>query len=416
MFYGWKICTLASLGNFLLQGGVMFVINAFLEPLCALRGWSRTDIATSLAIGSLCSVASVTVLGTLCRKAPLRLLMTAGALVGGVAYALLGQAADWRTFTVLLALVWVCGQLCGGCIANVLICNWFSARRGRAMGMANMGTSLSGAMLPFVALLLIQWFSVGTAYALFGLLVLALSPLCWLVVRDVPEAVGLHADGLPHTPAPPSASGPLSLSALLKSPRFHIVGLSMGIGLMAAAGVMSQMKPRFVLLGLGDYAAMGLMCLSALCAAGGKYFWGAVCDRIGGPRAARLLLIANMAGLSLAFLPPSFQNILLFSVVYGAAFGGFWTVFPALIAHIYGAERFLSVYRYAYLFVLIQTFGYWVMGFSFDALGSYQPAYAFFLAALCVAFVLSCFLRAERLPAVARRAENGTAEPGAAVN
>ena len=382
----------------------MFAINAFLEPLCRLYGWSRTDIATSLAIGSLCSVISVTLLGSLCRRVSLRLLMTLGALIGGLSYSFLGQTADWGLFTLLLTLIWVCGQLCGGCIGNVLICKWFSRHRGRAMGVANMGTSLSGALLPFAALILIQQFSVGAAYVLFGLSVLALAPLCWLVVRNLPEDAGLHADGLPSPPNQPAASRILPLSELLKQPRFIIVGLSMGIGLMAAAGVMSQMKPRFVQLGFGDYTAMSLMCLSALCAAVGKYCWGTLCDRFGSPKTARLLLLANIAGLSVAFLPSSFANILLFSVAYGAAFGGFWTVFPALIAHIYGPDRFLSVYRYAYLFVLIQTFGYWVMGFSFDAFGSYQPAYLFFLAALCVAFALFCCLRAAEREPVCRHA------------
>lgn len=392
MYYGWNICILASLGNFLLQGGVMFVINAFIEPLCALHGWTRTDIATSLAIGSFCSVISVTVLGLVCRGPWLRALMTLGAVVGGAAYILMGQTSHWGLFTLLLAFVWIGGQLCGGCVGNVLICNWFSAYRGRAMGVANMGTSFSGAVLPFAALLLIQHFSVGMAYALSGALLLALAPFCWSVVRNRPEDVNLYADGA-ASPPPQQETVPLSLSDLLRDSRFYLVGISMGIGLMAAAGVMSQMKPRFVQLGMDDHSGMALMCLCALCGACGKYLWGMVCDRVGSPRAARALLLANAGGLALAFLPPSFQSILLFSVVYGMAFGGLWTVFPALVAHIYGPERFFSVYRYAYLFVFIQTFGYWVMGFSFDASGTYQPAYFLFLVLLCIAFVLICLLR-----------------------
>ena len=40
------------------------------------------------------------------------------------------------------------------------------------------------------------------------------------------------------------------------------------LGLLAAAGVLGQLKPRFADLGFSDYAAMGFMCLTALFAAG----------------------------------------------------------------------------------------------------------------------------------------------------
>lgn len=47
--------------------------------------------------------------------------------------------------------------------------NWFERCRGRAFGIANLGTSLSGAILPFVALLLLEFFSLEMTAAIMGL-------------------------------------------------------------------------------------------------------------------------------------------------------------------------------------------------------------------------------------------------------
>lgn len=58
---------------------------------------------------------------------------------------------------------------CGGVIGNALMSNWFERCRGRAFGIANLGTSLSGAILPFVALLLLEFFSLEMTAAIMGL-------------------------------------------------------------------------------------------------------------------------------------------------------------------------------------------------------------------------------------------------------
>ena len=43
MFYGWKLATIGSCGNLLLQGSVFYTMNAFIEPLVELHGWPGRD-------------------------------------------------------------------------------------------------------------------------------------------------------------------------------------------------------------------------------------------------------------------------------------------------------------------------------------------------------------------------------------
>ena len=132
---------------------------------------------------------------------------------------------------------------------------------------------------------------------------------------------------------------------------------------------------------------MGFMCLTALFAAGGKYLWGWVCDLRTPLFSAKILMLANVFALGLAFLPQNPASVLLFATVGGACLGGFWTVLPAVVAHVFGRRRFVPVYRFVTVFITLKALGYPVMGFSYQWTGSYDAGYL-----LCTGILLACFL------------------------
>ena len=102
-----------------------------------------------------------------------------------------------------------------------------------------------------------------------GLLTCGLAPLSWFMVRDTPQAMHMHPDGRRHDPpASRKQRAPdTSFTGLLHSPRAFCLGMTFGLALMVSSSVMSQMKPRFVDLGIAPYPAMLLACSAALCAA-----------------------------------------------------------------------------------------------------------------------------------------------------
>ena len=50
MFYGWKVCSVSCLGNLLVVGGVTYIMNAFMEPMSTLHGWTRADIGGAVGL------------------------------------------------------------------------------------------------------------------------------------------------------------------------------------------------------------------------------------------------------------------------------------------------------------------------------------------------------------------------------
>lgn len=397
LFYGWKISGLALLGNFLLQGAALYGMNAFMEPLCSQNGWTRMDVNVGLGLAALIAQIFMPISAAIAARVSLRLLMGAGALAGGLATCAMGFATDIRVFTLFLIIVWVSSQFCGGVVGNALMSSWFSHYRGLAFGVANSGTSLSGMILPLICLILINHFSLKTAFLTVGLTTCLLAPLSFIIVRRTPAMLHLHADGRAHDPRQPkSVPQAATFRELVRRPACWFIGCSFGLALMCASGVLSQMKPRFVDMGMESYSAMLLASVSAGCGTAAKYLWGWVCDRWTPIVASRGVMIFCLGSLILLLFPPRLWNMTLFAVCFTCGSGGLWVVLPAVTAYYFGAPRFLAVYKFVAIFIILRCLGFPIMGISHEYYGGYLAADIVFIFSLAIALALVFCLRESR--------------------
>ena len=394
VFYGWNLCLLASFGNFMIQGSSVFLLNAFIEPFQELYGWSRGDLGTVLGIGSFCGMAAVPLLASLSMKISLRWIMTTGALLGGISLFMLGQFSSITLFALNFCVLWIAGQACGGVVANALMSNWFIKHRGKAFGIVSSGMSLSGAVLPFVALILIKLFSVQMASAILGIfLLIVLLPTTWFFVRDTPESMGLIPDGTSPgeqgAPTENTPQAPLSIREFLRNPLTYRIGIPFTLSLMASAGVVGQLKPRFSDLGFDDFTAMSFMCATTLFIAGSKYVWGYLSDRFSPLKTARFFFLYSVGAFLLALLPSNLLSVSLFCLLCGLALGGTWTLLPAVVVSVFGRANFMAAYRVIVLFLFFRSLGYIMMGQIHQFTGSYDAAYIAFSMMFLLAFFIS---------------------------
>jgi hypothetical protein len=263
--------------------------------------------------------------------------------------------------------------------------------------------SFSGALLPFTALILIKLFSVQTASVALGVfLLVVLFPATWLFVRDTPEAMGLKPDGAESgddgesTEKGAAGTGgrqatveaPPTVMQLLRDPLLYRIAIPFAIALIAAAGVVGQLKPRFSDLGFSDYWAMGFMCLTAFFTAVGKYLWGWICDTIPPLLTSKIFFLYCAAAFMLAFLPPNLFTAFTFSLLCGLGLGGAWTLLPAVVADVFGRSNFLAAYRVIALFLFLKSVGYMITGQTHRLTGSYEAAFVVFSCLCLLGFVL----------------------------
>lgn len=394
-FYGWYIVAMALFANFMSVGTNFYIFNAFMEPLCGQRGWTRTDINVALMIGTFVGFLGQVVYGTLVMRIGPRSLMTFGAVLAGVSFIFLGRAGQLWTFYALYVLLFMGNGALGGIVANTAVNNWFVRKRGSALGMATAGVSLSGAVIPFLALILLEKTGLVGSFFWIGLALILTSPLTALIIRNRPEDHGMHPDGLAPGPSAGAGegqeeadSGVWSAGQVFRSGAFWKVSMAFGLTMIGVVGVMSQLKPRFSDIGFDSRTAMAMMSVTALLGTFGKYFWGMICDRFDPRRVVAVLMAGNALGLGLALWQGSMAALVLFIVVFGFAMGGVMSTFPVIIADLFGRESFAPVLRFAAIFLILQLLGYLIAGRSYDLTGSYNTAYAVFIGLDVVAVAL----------------------------
>jgi len=397
-FYGWYIAGIALWANFLATGTGFYAFNAFLEPLCSARGWTRTDLNLALVIGTIFGFCGQYIYGTILMRTGVRILMLIGSLVAGISFIYIARVQTLWEFYIFYALLFIGNGAYGGIVASSVVSNWFVDKRGKAIGLATAGMSIAGAILPLTALWLIQHTGMANAALFLGMAIMSFGPLAWLIVKDWPEDMGMAPDGLD---LPDSASSPISsgaaghisapiqpaspvhrkwnLGRLVRSGAFWKLGISFALLMMGTVGVMSQLKPRFADIGFSSMTAMLMMGATALAGAAGKYTWGVMSDRFEPGNIAIVLTIANALGLGLGLVKGSWLALTVFMLVFGFSMGGIMSIFPIMVATLYGRENFASVLRYASFFLLLQLFGYLIAGQSYDRTGSYDTAYAIFI-------------------------------------
>ena len=84
-----------------------------------------------------------------------------------------------------------------GTTANTkLMVNWFNRRRGLALGIAIMGYSAAGTVVPPIALAMLNAYGWRTSYLIFaGIVALLVLPAILLLVKQKPADLGLGTDG-----------------------------------------------------------------------------------------------------------------------------------------------------------------------------------------------------------------------------
>lgn len=187
LFYGWYIVAISLLCRFMSTGVGFYIFNAFMDPLCKTRGWSRLDINFAPMLGNAVGVINIFVFGTLVMRVGPRWLMTIGPVISGLAFAGLGLAEQlWQFYGFFLLMILGNGAM-AGVVSDTVVNNWFEKDRGKALGLSTVGVSLSGAVLPFTAMVIIERASLLSAFIWIGAAIVSLAPAAWFVVRDRAE-------------------------------------------------------------------------------------------------------------------------------------------------------------------------------------------------------------------------------------
>lgn len=407
-FYGWNIVGASFLAHIAYREHASSLLGFFLKPLQNEFGWSRTGIAAVQSIGSISEAPVTLVVGPLIDRYGPRVLMPIGAIIVGLAMLGVTQInAIWQFYLLRGVTVAIGFTLMGRLVTDVAINNWFIKKRGRAIAIAQLGSTLSNIIFVPVTVFVIATSGWRTMFVVFAV-------VTWLVVlipsailmRRRPEDMGLYPDGIKssameasspgkkHAAPDNEASLPLepvwSRREVLMTGTFWLLSLGFAVNRMAFQAINLSLAPYIQDLGYGEAMLAAVMTLRPIITAVSLPFMGFLSERA--HRVIVRVIPFVLQGIAVFFfLSADESEFLWFAVaLYGLGHSGVVVIEGIIWANYFGRLSLGMVRSLAFLV----AFGFVASGpiainAVFDVLGSYRPAFIVIISlSAIVAFIM----------------------------
>ncbi len=380
VFYGWWITAAAFLNLFFTVGIVYYGFPVFYPSFVESLGFTRAQVTQGFLYGFIVvGLAFGFLAGVLIDRFGPRRVILLGIGFVGLSLIFMGRMTHlWQYY--LLCITEVIGYVLTGPIPNqVLIANWFRAKRGRAMGYAYLGLGLGGAASPPLIGWLIESFGWRRGIETVGFVILLiLFPVAVWVTRSSPRELGLWPDGVadPEGQSTPAAIPSFNVRDAVRSSNFWLIlaGTTLTIG---AIGAVTQ----HIILFLKDQEfstaqATRLASSILISSLAGRVIVGYFADRYSKKNVMALFYLVLGLSIPMLFLAPHRAALWGFAAVFGFAMGADYMLIPLVTAECFGLAalgKLLALIIMAYS--LGQWFAPWLAGKIFDTYGSYDLAW-----------------------------------------
>jgi OFA family oxalate/formate antiporter-like MFS transporter len=404
---GWRVLLAAMLGVACGASPIPFnTIGFFMAPLQAEFGWSLREISLGVTIYGVLAALLAPVFGSMADRYGVRPVALWSLFAFALAFACFGLTpASIMGFYFIWFLVGLVGIGSTPVTWSRAVNLWFFRRRGLALGIALMGTSIAGMVLPKLTVWLIDSFGWRMAYPLLALLPLLVAlPVAYALFREP------RLEERPPELSSDDGSGRMELSGLtlgqaLRGYRFWLMFASIAAVAFAYGGAHIHMAGIVTGHGFsrGDAATVAsLLGLSILC---GRLVTGWLLDRFWAPGV--VLPILSLPALSCILLA---GDSITLGWIMGAAFllgfaaGAESDLIAYLAGRYFGMRQYGRIYGMLYMpFGIASAVSPLVYGAVHDASGSFAPILK--VAAVC--FVLGAVL----LLGLGRYPPQGTLRP-----
>ncbi|WP_162854682.1 MFS transporter [Sphingobium estronivorans] len=380
--YGWVVVAILFVAQMLVIGITSYGFALLVKPIAAEYGLPRADVNIGLMLLLVGMAVSSPFIGRMLDRVPSRFVIALGALIFGAGALTVALTTSlWAMGAATLLLLSTGTAMLGPLTASTLTSRWFEKGRGKALGVVSVATSAGGFLvLPLMAAL-VEQFGWRTALITLGLLVsLLLGGLGLLFMREPDDAAAAH--GRPRSQTAPRWTARM----LCRTRDFWLIAISIGLLFGIDQALLASLVAYGTDRGFSLPAAAMLVSAISGSAILGKLAIGALADRID----LRWLLIAlallTEIFLGVLLIQPSYEVLMMASLVVGAAVGGSSPLWAAFVAIRFGVASYGSVMGLMALIQIPLTLGALrYIGHVYDSTHSYGSAFHMFAVAALIA-------------------------------
>ena len=370
-FYGWVIVA-AVFGILFVAFGAAYSFAAFFNALRDEFGAARSDISLVFALAGFLYFGLGAVTGLLADRLGPRRVIGAGVLciAAGMAAASLAREV-WQVY-----LTYSLGVGVGVGLAYVpavgVVQRWFIRRRGMASGFAVAGIGAGTLVMPLLAAAAIEMLGWRPSFVLLAAVALIIGIPSVLAIVPTPGDRGLYPDG---DRVPPPVVGPAGGPTVAEVLRTRAFWLMFGAGLSTSLGIFipfAHLTPYARDHGYSDAFGALLVGFIGIGSIAGRMVLGSSADRLGRRRSLAGTFTAMGVCLAWWLVATQAWALVIFALAFGASYGGFVALMPALAADYFAGRRFSTVLGLIYTSAAVGALvGPTLAGALYDARESY---------------------------------------------
>ena len=303
------------------------------------------------AVGGFAGVAVSLIFGWIISKYRVKRPSAILFLIYGVLWLVNGQVNSFLMYGLVVTLLTAFSNTLNLITTQQIMNNWFPKKKGVALGWATAGMPISGAVMVAVFQKMILGIDLSAPFYLMFAICIAMALLFALWFKNYPEEAGAYPDNEPISEEEQrknlvlisSYRSPFTVGRLFRTGQFWLIIVIFGFLFMGLVGLLSQMVPRLMVVGLDQNGAILWLTIASLVGIPMSYVWGVIDQKIGTKRAVMVfaLLWTVMMALSAVGSGLNSLSVSIISVVFlSCLHGGMANLMPSLIIQIFGRYDF----------------------------------------------------------------------------
>ena len=333
-FFGWRMVFTGLAVEFTVIGFLFYSFPVFWPYLISELGVTESQLGMVTAFYFVPVAILAIFIGRALDKYSVKNFMMIGSII--YAFGLFSLSfinSFWSLMMIYLTILALGSIMMGNLAVAKLISNWFDKNAGRALGIAAVGISFSGVVLPLVVDPLLDLVGWRNVYVIFASVVLfIILPIIFFVVIDDPNTVNQVKDGTKRDIEDEFLPQEMSSKDLLSEKVFWIISLAFAFQFLSMMGVIAFLPIHASKMGLDEiwnilgFPVKQYVFAYALAAFGGvlgKLIFGYLIDIMKAAYPSMIAMSLQATGIFgfTYFGEPSifFLSALIFGLGYGAA-------------------------------------------------------------------------------------------------
>ncbi len=396
-YFGWNVILVAVVFQAFTWGIGIYSFTLWAVPWADEFSADFSDIMVANAAAFIASGVLSPFVGRAFDRMSVRVLICIGITLFTSGLVLVSfTTAIWQIIFLYSTLIAIGMSFAGPIAGQKLSANWFRARRGLAIGLVTLGTSIGGIVLPPVISVMISGLGWRQAHLMLALVfVFSMLPLSWIIIRNTPTERGIQIEEDSIHSKKVSVKikeNDCSFISILRERIFWLVILSFLPLMIAFQGTLQNMGPYSADIGIHSQQVALLISLLSGCMIAGKIFFSSLVDRVDCRHLSFLVAFSLFIAMVLLMIQPDFEIMLLISVLIGLSVGGFLPLIGSIVANHFGPHIFGQVMGMLYAFLTLSACGSVFSGWVRESTGTYIVVFQIFIVLIVFAGVAISFL------------------------